>query len=82
MISIFMNAYRTPLPVMKMHLRYYSQSILLLSWESPILMNGTPAIDSYEVELFNTNINISLTLPTVTTTCNIMMYCMMNRLYG
>lgn len=81
MISIFMNAYRAPLPIMRMHLQYYTQSILLLSWESPTLMNGTPAIDSYEVELYNTNTNTTLTLPTVPTTCNHLIYCIINRLY-
>lgn len=81
MIGLFMNAYRSSLPVTRMHLRFYTDSSLILSWENPVLLNGTPCVDSYEVELFNTNTNTTLLLPSISTTCTCLVYEMTNRLY-
>lgn len=69
MLAVFMNTYRSPLPVQQATLTTFAANTLLLHWTSPRLPDEIPAINQYEIELVNTNTSTSLALPPVKTPC-------------
>lgn len=73
-IGVFMNWYRCPLPLQSLSLTPYDASTLLLYWSNCTMPVEVPAIDSYEIELINTNTSTILVLPEVKTTCLILLY--------
>lgn len=73
-IGVFMNSYRCPLPLQSLSLTTYNASTLLLYWSNSSMPAEVPAVDSYEIEVINTNTNVVLSLPQVKTTCLILIW--------